>query len=111
DRLSTEASAPETTRTGDRHMTQAPPASPEFHEIRDGMRIDWDVPIEMDDGIVLRADVYRPVDDGQYPVILTYGPYAKGLAFQEGYPSAWEAIERDHPDAVAGSSNRYQQWE
>jgi hypothetical protein len=22
------------------------------------MRIDWDVPIEMDDGVVLRADVY-----------------------------------------------------
>ena len=29
-------------------------------EVRDGMRIDWDVPVEMDDGIVLRADVYRP---------------------------------------------------
>ena len=24
-------------------------------EIRDGMRIDWDVPIEMDDGVVLRC--------------------------------------------------------
>ena len=29
-------------------------------ETRDGMVIDWDVPIPMDDGIVLRADVYRP---------------------------------------------------
>src|SRR5256885_2668131 len=28
-------------------------------EIRDGMRIDWDVPIAMDDGLVLRADVFR----------------------------------------------------
>ena len=46
-------------------------------EIRDGMRIDWDVPITMDDGLVLRADVFRPVKDGQYPVILSYGPYAK----------------------------------
>ena len=50
-------------------------------EIRDGMRIDWDVPIEMDDGITLRCDVYRPIDEGQYPVILTYGPYGKYLAF------------------------------
>jgi len=25
-------------------------------EIRDGMQIDWDVPIGMDDGLVLRAD-------------------------------------------------------
>src|SRR5438067_324739 len=34
-------------------------------EIRDGMQIDWDVPIEMDDGIVLRADAYRPMGGGQ----------------------------------------------
>ena len=47
-------------------------------EVRDGMRIDWDVPITMDDGLVLRADVYRPVQDGQYPVILTYGPLCEG---------------------------------
>ena len=60
----------------------------ERSEVRDGMRIDWDVPITMDDGLTLRADVFRPEADGRYPVILTYGPYAKGLAFQEGYPSA-----------------------
>ncbi len=63
-------------------------------EIRDGMRIDWDVPITMDDGLVLRADVFRPIADGRYPVILSYGPYAKGLAFQDGYPSAWAAHGR-----------------
>ena len=43
-------------------------------EIRDGMRIDWDVPVTMDDGLVLRADVFRPVKDGKFPVILSYGP-------------------------------------
>ena len=57
-------------------------------EVRDGMRIDWDVPIVMDDGLAVRADIFRPVKDGRYPVIVSYGPYAKGLAFQEGYPSA-----------------------
>jgi len=80
-------------------------------EVRDGMRIDWDVPVEMDDGLVLRADVYRPDDDGRYPVILSYGPYAKGLAFQEGYPSAWDRMVEEHPDVAAGSSNIYQNWE
>ena len=80
-------------------------------EIRDGMHIEWDVAVEMDDGVVLRADVFRPVGDGRYPVILSYGPYAKGWRFEDGYPSAWEAIERDHPDVVAGSTNKYQQWE
>ena len=85
--------------------------NPRKSETRDGMRIDWDVPIPMDDGIVLRADVFRPVGDGRHPVILSHGPYAKGLAFQEGYPSAWERMASAHPDVTAGSSNKYQNWE
>jgi predicted acyl esterase len=80
-------------------------------EIRDGMRIDWDVPITMDDGLILRADVFRPIAEGRYPVILSYGPYAKGLAFQDGYPSAWDRMVTKHPDVAAGSSNLYQNWE
>ena len=80
-------------------------------EIRDGMRIDWDVPITMDDGLVLRADIFRPMKDGKYPVILSYGPYAKSLAFQDGYPSAWQRMADKHPDVTAGSSNLYQSWE
>jgi hypothetical protein len=74
-------------------------------EIRDGMKIDWDAPIAMDDGVVLRADVFRPIADGRYPVILSYGPYAKGLAFQEGYKSAWTRMTASHPDIAEGSSN------
>jgi len=80
-------------------------------ETRDGMQIDWDVGIPMNDGLVLRADVFRPIPQGRYPVILSYGPYAKGLAFQEGYPSAWERMAEKHPDVTAGSSNLYQSWE
>jgi predicted acyl esterase len=80
-------------------------------EIRDGMRIDWDVPITMDDGLVLRADIFRPIRDGRYPVILSYGPYGKGLAFQDGYPSAWQRMAEQYPDVTAGSSNLYQSWE
>ncbi|MBV8835702.1 MAG: peptidase S15, partial [Alphaproteobacteria bacterium] len=70
-------------------------------EVRDGMHIDWDVPITMDDGLQVRADVYRPIADGRYPVLLSYGPYAKGLAFQDGYPSAWERMVEKHPDVAA----------
>jgi predicted acyl esterase len=80
-------------------------------EIRDGMRIDWDVPITMDDGLILRADIFRPMKDGKFPVILSYGPYAKNLAFQDGYPSAWQRMAEKHPDVTAGSSNLYQSWE
>jgi predicted acyl esterase len=80
-------------------------------EVRDGMRIDWDVPIKMDDGIVLRADLFRPIEPGRYPALVSYGPYGKGLAFQEGYKTAWDIMARDYPDAVANSSNKYQNWE
>ncbi|OYY13514.1 MAG: peptidase S15 [Rhizobiales bacterium 35-68-8] len=80
-------------------------------EVRDGMRIDWDVPITMDDGVVLRADIFRPLGAEKVPAILTYGPYGKGLAFQEGYKTAWDIMARDYPDALEGSSNLYQSWE
>ena len=75
------------------------------------MRIGWDVPIAMDDGVVLRADVFRPQQPGRYPVLLSCGPYAKGLAFQEGYPDQWRILAENHPDALEGSSNAYQNWE
>jgi uncharacterized protein len=80
-------------------------------EIRDGMRIDWDIPIPMDDGVVLRADIFRPTAEGRYPVILSYGPYAKGLAFQEGYKGLWDRLVKAAPEALEGSSNKYQNWE
>ena len=80
-------------------------------EQRDGMRIDWDVPIAMDDGIVLRADIFRPTAEGRYPVILSYGPYAKGLAFREGYKSQWSRLVQAAPEVLEGSSNKYQSWE
>ncbi len=80
-------------------------------EIRDGMQIDWDAPIKMDDGVVLRADVFRPVGDGKYPVIISYGPYAKGLSFQEGYKSNWSRLTKAAPEVLEGSSNIYQNWE
>jgi len=80
-------------------------------EIRDGMQIDWDAPIEMDDGIVLRADVFRPVAEGKHPVVLSYGPYAKGLSFQQGYQGNWSRLAKSAPEVLAGSSNKYQNWE
>jgi len=83
----------------------------ERSEVRDGMRIDWDVPITMDDRVVLRADVYRPIPEGKYPVILTYGPYGKWLHFEDLYTDQWRRMEADHPDITAGSTNKYQNWE
>jgi len=80
-------------------------------EVRDGMRITWHQPIDMDDDFVLRADIFGPVADGRYPVILTYGVYAKGLSYQEGYPHQWNKMVEDHPEILEGSTNKYQNWE
>ena len=76
-------------------------------EVRDGMQIDWDAPIKMDDGLVLRADVFRPLGDGKYPVLLSYGPYAKGLAFQEGYKSAWTRLIKAATEVLEVPSGKW----
>ncbi len=75
------------------------------------MRILWNAPIRMDDGIELRADVYLPEREARYPVILSCGPYGKGYAFQESNAPAWQALASAHPEILEGSSNKHQAWE
>lgn len=80
-------------------------------EFKDGMCIEWDRGIEVDDGVVLAADIFRPDDTGTYPVLLAAGPYAKGLPFQDGYPHQWKSLVNEHAPSLEGSSNKYQVWE
>ena len=84
-----------------------------MRRVDEGMLIELDVPIAMDDGTVLRADVFRPADEdaSPLPVILSVGPYGKSLHFQDGQPYQWQRMSTDHPDTVTGTSNRYQSWE
>jgi predicted acyl esterase len=76
-----------------------------------GMIIEYDLPIVMDDGVVLRADVFRPEKEGKYPVILSYGPYGKNLHFEDGYPDQWNKLIRENPEVLEGSSGKYMNWE
>ncbi len=39
--------------------------------------VEFDVPAKMRDGVVLRANVYRPEGEGRWPVLLTRLPYGK----------------------------------
>lgn len=85
---------------------------PTWTEVRDGMVIDWQVPVPMSDGALLAADVYRPVEEGRYPVILSHGVYAKGLAFQGSvYDMQWTKLVAKDPSVLEGSTNKYQSWE
>ncbi|MEJ8816247.1 CocE/NonD family hydrolase [Variovorax ureilyticus] len=75
------------------------------------MKIDWDVEIAVSDGSVVRADIFRPDGDGPFPVLMSHGPYAKGLHFREGFPMQWKGLTSDFPEVLRGSSGRYANWE
>lgn len=80
-------------------------------EVSGQMIVEWDVPITMDDGLVLRADVYRPVTEQAFPAIVSYGPYAKGMTFEGGYRDTWNQLVERHPEVLEGSSGRFTAWE
>jgi putative CocE/NonD family hydrolase len=40
---------------------------------------EYDVPVEMGDGTVLRANIYHPAREGPWPVLLTRLPYGKDV--------------------------------
>lgn len=46
----------------------------------DQIRVEFDVSATMRDGTVLRANIFRPADEGVYPVALTRTPYGKDFA-------------------------------
>ena len=81
-------------------------------DVRDGMTVDWQVRVPMEDGVILRADVYRPIEQGRYPVILSHGVYAKGLPFDGPvYQMQWDKLLVKDPTVLEGSTNKYQSWE
>jgi uncharacterized protein len=58
-----------------------------------GVALEHDVACTLRDGVVLRADVYRPLGGGSHPVLLLRTPYGKRAAQSEsgfGHPS-WYA--------------------
>src|SRR5208337_4453710 len=44
-----------------------------------GIKVDENVYVTMRDGIRLAVDVYRPEQDGRYPVLLSLSPYNKDM--------------------------------
>jgi uncharacterized protein len=50
----------------------------------DGVHVDRDVAIPMRDGVVLRADIFRPPGDGKFPVLILRTPYGRHTAVGSG---------------------------
>jgi uncharacterized protein len=61
------------------------------------LTLDKNVAIEVRDGTVLRGDVYRPSQPGQYPVILTHGPYGKDIHFKDFNEHAFALVQERGP--------------
>ena len=45
--------------------------------ISSGIHVDWDVPVTIRDGTVLRVNVFRPPNSGPFPVLMSAHPYGK----------------------------------
>ncbi len=55
--------------------------------VRSPVHVIPNVEVPMRDGTVLRADMYRPAEDGKYPVLLSRTPYDKSMANGQGNPA------------------------
>src|SRR3954464_5615015 len=76
------------------------------------MRTDKNVGIAVNDGTVLRANLYRPTQDGENPVLMSMGIYGKDVHFADAYTLQWEKLLELNPDICSnGSSGRYLRWE
>jgi hypothetical protein len=71
------------------------------------MILDRDAEIPMRDGARLRANVYRPDGPGQFPVLMTFGPYGKDVPLREFMQEAWDRLNQTYPEILAASSCKH----
>ena len=79
---------------------------------RYGLVFDKDVPLAMSDGIVLRANVFRPDAPGRFPVVMAKGVYGKDVHFRDGYRPQWDRLKEIYPSLdTEGTTGRFLRWE
>lgn len=69
--------------------------------------VDFDVPATMRDGTTLRANVYRPAGDGQWPVLLTRLPYGKDFPLGSAYFDPVQVARRGYVVVVQDTRGRF----
>ncbi|GHO83442.1 CocE/NonD family hydrolase [Dictyobacter formicarum] len=71
------------------------------------VKIEFDVPAQMRDGVTLRANVYRPEGEGQWPVLLTRLPYGKDFPSAAGVLDPVQAARRGYVVIVQDTRGRF----
>lgn len=69
--------------------------------------VDFDVPARMRDGTILRANVYRPMGEGQWPVLLTRLPYGKDFPLGSSTLDPAQAARRGYVVIVQDTRGRF----
>src|SRR6266487_6670041 len=69
--------------------------------------IDFDVPAKMRDGTILRANIYRPAGDGQWPVLLTRLPYGKDFPLGSSVMDQAQVTRRGYVVIVQDTRGRF----
>src|SRR5262245_25573059 len=69
-------------------------------------RVDRDVAVPMRDGVVLRADVYRPAREGKFPVLVFRTPYGKHSAAKSDGVHL-KAVDRGYAVVLQDVRGRY----
>jgi putative CocE/NonD family hydrolase len=76
--------------------------------------VEFDVPASMRDGVILRANIYRPQGEGQWPVLLTRLPYGKDFPGAASVLDAAQAARRGYVVIVQDTRGRFAsegEWE
>ena len=69
--------------------------------------VELDVPVPVRDGIVLRANVFRPAGAGGYPVLLTRLPYGKDLPLGSVVLDPVQATRRGYAVVIQDTRGRF----
>src|SRR6185503_19489789 len=69
--------------------------------------VDYDVPAQMRDGVTLRANVYRPATEDQWPVLLTRLPYGKDLPIGSSMMDPGQVARRGYVVIVQDTRGRW----
>ena len=76
-------------------------------QLNQQVTVEYDVPARMRDGVTLRANVFRPAGEGQWPVLLTRLPYGKDLPLGSSLIDPAQVARRGYVVVVQDTRGRW----